>query len=497
LFLLLTTFYPFMAVSFNSTNHLEGTLTIHIPREEYQPILQKELNNYKNKAQMKGFRKGKTSVDLIKKMYGNAILQEVVENNLQKQLFDHIQAEHLNILGQPLPNAEQIPIYYDIMSPSDFTFKFDIGYTPEFEIKGLNDSYTYHQVIANESNVETQLQKLRDRNGELKSIDGPVAEDHLLTLEAKELKEGQVAEDGIQSEFAVWISQIHDDAKAKFIGKMKDDHLDLDDIRSFHPDKDEAFIRQRYFNNLDEHAAIPQSFRLIIKEIKVNVPAELNQDFFEKAFGPGVTTEEEAKAMIKQELEKQLAFQSDALLFRDVQDRLLKENKQDLPDIFLKRWLKVQNSNLTDEQVEADYPDFVQNLLWTILREKLTKQYDIQVTREEIKGRFRQQIMSYFGGMALGDMSFMDPTIDKMMNNREQVEKIHDEVATDKLFDQLKNAVRLDNKPTTEAEFNELMEAAKKDTAARREKALQHQHHHHDHDHSHDHNHDHDHGHKH
>ena len=83
--------FAFMAVSFNSTDQNQGVLIIQIPVTEYQPSLLKELNNYKNKAQLKGFRKGKTSVDVIKKMYGNGILQEVVENNLQKQLFDHIQ----------------------------------------------------------------------------------------------------------------------------------------------------------------------------------------------------------------------------------------------------------------------------------------------------------------------------------------------------------------------------------------------------------------------
>ena len=116
-----------MAVSFNSTNPLEGTLTIHITPTEYQSILTKELNNYKGKAQMKGFRKGHTPIDLIKKMYGNAILQEVIEKDLQKQLFEYVEKEKLNLLGQPLPNEDQTAIYYDVFQPGEFTFKFEIG----------------------------------------------------------------------------------------------------------------------------------------------------------------------------------------------------------------------------------------------------------------------------------------------------------------------------------------------------------------------------------
>ncbi|MBK7606290.1 MAG: hypothetical protein IPI18_03280 [Saprospiraceae bacterium] len=201
-----------------------------------------------------------------------------------------------------------------------------------------------------------------------------------------------------------------------------------------------------------------------------------------------VTTIDQANEKIREEIEKQIGFQADALLFRDIQDNLLKINKQDLPDTFLKRWLKVQNAELTDERVEAEYPDFVQNLLWTLIREKLVKKYTIEVSKEDIKNRFRQQILSYFGGMAMGDLSFMEPTIDKMMQNREQVEKLHEEILTDKIFDQIKSNVDLNLVPTSESEFKELMEAARKDTEARRQKSLID-----DHDHDHDHNHDHHH----
>ncbi len=480
--------FAFMAVSFNSTDQNQGVLIIQIPVTEYQPSLLKELNNYKNKAQLKGFRKGKTSVDVIKKMYGNGILQEVVENNLQKQLFDHIQEANINILGQPLPNAEQEAIYYNIMSPTDYTFKFDIGFAPDFEVKGLDQTYDYRQVAADQKSVDDQLAKLRDRSGELKIIETEVQEEHLVTIDAREVENGQIKENGVRSEFSIWLSQLEPEAQKEFLGKKTGDEWILA-IRGLHQDKDDAFIRQRYFNTLEENVAIPEMFSLQVTEIKANEPAVLDQAFFDKMFGENkVTTIDQANEKIREEIEKQIGFQADALLFRDIQDNLLKINKQDLPDTFLKRWLKVQNAELTDERVEAEYPDFVQNLLWTLIREKLVKKYTIEVSKEDIKNRFRQQILSYFGGMAMGDLSFMEPTIDKMMQNREQVEKLHEEILTDKIFDQIKSNVDLNLVPTSESEFKELMEAARKDTEARRQKSLID-----DHDHDHDHNHDHHH----
>ena len=336
--------------------------------------------------------------------------------------------------------------------------------------------------------VDDQLAKLRDRSGELKIIETEVQEEHLVTIDAREVENGQIKENGVRSEFSIWLSQLEPEAQKEFLGKKTGDEWILA-IRGLHQDKDDAFIRQRYFNTLEESVAIPEMFSLQVTEIKANEPAVLDQAFFDKMFGENkVTTIDQANEKIREEIEKQIGFQADALLFRDIQDNLLKINKQDLPDTFLKRWLKVQNAELTDERVEAEYPDFVQNLLWTLIREKLVKKYTIEVSKEDIKNRFRQQILSYFGGMAMGDLSFMEPTIDKMMQNREQVEKLHEEILTDKIFDQIKSNVDLNLVPTSESEFKELMEAARKDTEARRQKSLID-----DHDHDHDHNHDHHH----
>lgn len=480
-----------MAVTFTPTEPLQGTLTIHITEAEYQPILNKEITNYKSKAQLKGFRKGKTSADLIKKLYGGAILQEVIEKTLQNQLMEHIRENKLQLLGQPIGNENQPQISYDIFNPSEFKFIFDIGYAHEFEIKGLDKTFSLNKVKVGDDKVDEQFENLRRRMGELKEVEGPVTEDHLLAIKAIELENGQPKENGIETEFSLWLSQIDDAGKDLFIGKKKGDTLDAD-LHLLHPDKDEAFIKSKYFTKLDENTAVPALVKMTIDEIKIMEPAAVNDDFFQKGFGPEVNSIEAAKEKIKEELERQYLHQAEALLFRDIQGHLLDVNKMDMPESFLKRWLKTQDPRLTDQAIDDDFPDFTQNLLWTMMRDKFLEKYNIQITSQDIRNRMRQQFLNYLGGMALGDTSFLDSIIDKSMKNREQVEKLHDEILTDRLFDSLKAEVKLEETPISEEEFKALMEAARKDSAERRKKT-----HHHDHDHDHDHNHDHDHDHDH
>ena len=477
-----------MSVNAQTTDHLQATLTVHIPVEEYQATLSKELQNYKNKAQLKGFRKGKTPVDLIKKLYGNAILKEVVENSLQKQLYDHIRQNNINLLGQPLMNAEQADIYYNIQEPVDYAFRFDIGYAPDFEIQGLDHEFGFYKIIPSQESIDKEFENLRTRMGELKTVDLSVEESHLVDFSAAELDEQGLKEGGVLAELSLWISQVDGPAKASILGRQKGAEIDLD-LRELHVDKDDEFIRKRYLTSLEEGHPVPARFRLTIKDIRANEPAVTDQAFFDKAFGPDKVKDlDEAKNFIKGILANQYISKAEALLFRDIQDHLLKTNKQDLPDAFLKRWLKSQNPKLSDEGIEAEYDDFALNLLWTIIRDKLIKKFNITVSPEEIKARFRQQILNYFGGMAMGDTAFLEPVIQRMMQRQEEVEKQHDEIMSDKVFDSLQATVPLAEKDIAETDFEVLMEQARQEAAARRDKATQaHAHHDHDHDHDHDH----------
>jgi FKBP-type peptidyl-prolyl cis-trans isomerase (trigger factor) len=87
---------------------LHISLDITLEPSDYLPAVESELKKFKNQAQLKGFRKGKTPESVIKKMYGKSILADVINKTLQDKLFGYLDEEKINYLGQPLPDEEKI-----------------------------------------------------------------------------------------------------------------------------------------------------------------------------------------------------------------------------------------------------------------------------------------------------------------------------------------------------------------------------------------------------
>jgi FKBP-type peptidyl-prolyl cis-trans isomerase (trigger factor) len=161
-------------------------------------------------------------------------------------------------------------------------------------------------------------------------------------------------------------------------------------------------------------------FNAVIDNVSRVEPAELNEEFFQNLFGDEeIKDEEAARAKMKEESEKFFDKQAEALLFREVQDHLMDQFELPLPDDFLKRWLLSTNENLNKEDLDADYPNFADNLRWTLIKNKLAKKYEIKIEEEDIRKVMRDQVMRYFAGSQFGnDNSIIENMVDRLMQDQ-------------------------------------------------------------------------------
>ena len=112
---------------------INTTIGIQVSKSDYAEKVEKQLKEYRKKANIPGFRPGMVPLGLIKKMYGKAILAEEINKIISDSLMNYIKKNDLNILGEPLPNeTDQKPINFD--TDEEFEFLFDLALAPEFEI---------------------------------------------------------------------------------------------------------------------------------------------------------------------------------------------------------------------------------------------------------------------------------------------------------------------------------------------------------------------------
>lgn len=453
---------------------LNSVLTITLEKAEVENKLKSELNKYKDKAQMKGFRKGKTPEGMLRKLYGKGLLADIVNNSLQSQLYEYITENKLEVLGQPIPSEDHPEIDLDPIQVSDYTFKFDVAVAPEFEIKGIDasDVYSKYKVEISDERVEEELIKARKRFGKRIVSESEIQEEDMVKLQIAELDGDAVKEDGLSNSFSLLLANAEDAAKATLLSQKVGDTLNLN-LFELEKDRDEDFVR-RYFLGLDkedEREVSNRVFQVTIEEASRVEPAEMGEEFYNTYFGEGrVTTEEEAREAIRLDYGQYFDQQANALLFRDMQEKLLELNQLPLPEAFLKRWLLTSSENPNPEAIEKGFESFAKSLQWSLIRNKAARLFGIQVTEEDLQRYFANRVLSYFGGQ-LNDMNLINGMVDRLMQDEKQVDQAGDEVLLDKLQAAISAVVTVDPKPVAEEEFLEILRQAQAQAQAEQAEA--------------------------
>jgi trigger factor len=449
--------------------NLSAELSITISKEDYKPKVDSELKKLRKDAHLKGFRRGRTPMGVIKRMYGPRAFMDVINDVVQRELFQYINDEKIELLGQPIPSEDQESVDFDIDKMGDYEFKFDIGFAPQFEVKGLDEDSTYdkYSVEVPKQSIDDDLDGLRKRLGDRDSVEDAIEENDVVTLDAEELDGDELKKDGWASTFDILVRTIaNEEVKKDLISKTIGDKVRFN-INELEEKSTPESVR-KYLLNVEENDAeveIGDFFEGTVKEIKRVVPAELNQEFFDKAFGEGtVSSEEEARKKIEEGISKYYDNQADSLLFRDLQDRLLEENNLDLPDEFLKNWLVSSDNRNTSELIDKEYDKFKKNLQWSLIKGKLVKQFDLEVKEEEIFEAFKDRVRGYF--QSYGNELIVVNTANRLMEDQKQVNQMYEELMSDRLFEAMKAKIAIEPKSISIEDFEAEVQKAREEVAA-------------------------------
>ena len=150
-----------MDINYVKKDEINGSIVINIPKSSYEKEFRNALVKHQGEMQIKGFRKGKTPINFIKKMYGKGVLSEVINKKLQNGLNEYIAEEKMELLGQPIPAEDQKDASFNVSVLEDFSFKFDIGLSPEFELKlSAKDKFKYYNVVPDDKIVDNYVKNI-------------------------------------------------------------------------------------------------------------------------------------------------------------------------------------------------------------------------------------------------------------------------------------------------------------------------------------------------
>lgn len=446
-----------MNITKENTDDLNAVLKLHIIKDDYEEKVNNVLKDQRKKASIKGFRPGKVPFGLIKKMYGPGAQIEEINKLVSEGLSNYIIEEKIEILGDPLPRPDENKDI-DFESQDEFTFSFDIGLAPEFEIKlSKKNKVPFYEIKIDKKIKEDFLNNYTRKFGEYISGEEVADEDMIKgNIRKISLSAGQEEGDLIEGS-TISVGIIKDEKiKKSFIGKKTGDIIDFDIRKAFPNDFELAGILQ-----IDKEKAneINGNYRFDIKEINRFLKASVDQSLFDKVYGEAsVKTEEEFMTRLEEEIKENLSKESDYKLNLDTRQMTIEKTEFKLPEEFLKRWLLKTNKDIEVEQVEKDFPHFLEDLRWQLIRNKIARKNEMKVEEnellEEAKSFTKLQFQQY--GIFNAEDSQLENFAKEMLKKEEDYRKIADKVLDNKVITNIRELIKIENKKLSADEFNKL-----------------------------------------
>lgn len=434
-----------MNITKENVDALNAVVKVEISAEDYQEKVNKILQDYRKKADIPGFRKGQVPMGMVKKQYGKSVMIDEVNKLLQESLNKFLVEEKLDILGNPLPKIQD-DFTWD---KENYSFEFELGLAPEFEVNlDAKKKITQYNIIADDELLDKEVENLQKRFGKIVSQD-KITEGVTITGIFEN------ADKKIEKKSTIEFNAIKGKAnKKKFLEAKVGDVIELKSKGLF--DDDHKLMGALGLSHDEIHGLdIPLTFK--IEEINITELAELNQELFDKIFGPDVVkTTDELRAKIKEDAEKQFQNQADQQLFNAVTEYLVENTKFDLPADFLKKWLVVAGEKpLTPEQAVEEYEKSEKGLRYQLIEGKVIKDNDIKIDFEELKDFTKGFViaqMAQYGQLNPAEKE-LDEIVQRVLSNKEEAKRLQDQLLSQKLLNFFKENITFKVKEVTYEDF--------------------------------------------
>lgn len=453
-----------MNVTKETTGDLTAVLKIEVSSEDYKEAVEKELKNYRKKANMPGFRPGQVPMGLIKKMYEKPVRAEQVQNVMTEAMYKYIDDNKIELLGTPMANNDKTP-QIDWDNQFDYTFYFDIALQPSFDIDLSSQNTTYYRITPTDDILNRFVEDIQRRFGKFE-VPENVGENDLVYGEIKELdQEGNVKEGGIQTPTSLSVDLISMvTIKKKFLGAKKDDVI--------------VFNLAKAFKNVTELAAMLRIDKEKAKEFKSDVEFrissisritkhELNEELYSKAYANrNIKTEEEFRQAAKEDLVNTYSKEADRYFLNETSKQLVETSKIELPDEFMKRWLIETNQGKVDEkEITDNYNTYRDSIKWQLIESKLMEKYKLEVSKDEIKTYYKDALISNYFPVVENETEeqknerekSIEKIADNMLENKEQGKQVYEYLFDQKLTATLKSQTKCEIKEISMEDFSQLI----------------------------------------
>lgn len=373
-----------MQVNEKRISPVEMELSVEVPADLVKAQIDKAYVNLGKKAHVKGFRPGKAPRDVLSKLFGPQVANDVANQIVNDTLPKVLSEKNLMPVSQPNVEAEK---GVDPKQPFSYKARFEVQ--PEItDVKFEGFELFRPKVEVDEKQVEEQLELLRQRSAALKTPEplrpakkGDVLTiDFTLSVDGKEVKDG--GGQGVQIELGA--GQALPEIDAALDGKgVGDEATAVHTFPAEHPRED---FRGKQ-----------GTFAIKVTDVKERVFPNLDDEF---AKDLGFETLVELRADIHTKLEKAMKDRAETALAEQIVQKLNELNPCEVPPSLVEQQCRIMEQEvvmnarrvgqrITKEQAEqlhkAIHADAEKKVRAGLLMAAIAKKHEFKVTDEDIE----------------------------------------------------------------------------------------------------------------
>jgi trigger factor len=348
----------------------------------------------------------------------------------------------------------------DFEHDSDFEFVFDIAVSPEVNLE-LDTTHTidYYKIKVDDQMVEENIQQIRSQFG--KNVDtNEVTRSAFIRADFAELDaDGNVIEEGIRAD-NVLLSMEHitdEETRNNLVGKTIDESVIMNPVTA-------TGNRQEvgHMLNISHETAetLESNFICTVKSVQVFENAEVNEELYKNLFGEDteVTTYDQFVEKLRENISASLEKNSIQRFEVDARKALVNATALELPETFLKRWLKETNKELTEEKIEEEFDDFKEDLKWQLIKNSIINRNEIQVSEEETMEMAKSVALSQYQQYGIYQVAdeHLETFATRILEKEEDRERIVRRIFEVKVYDLVREKVSIRENEVTTDEFKAL-----------------------------------------
>jgi len=207
-------------------------------------------------------------------------------------------------------------------------------------------------------------------------------------------------------------------------------------------------------------AALNPVFTFTVVNVKTFVAAEENQETYDKIFGEGqVTTPEQFEEKVAERIKGSHEQEANYRFGTDVRKYFVDKAALELPEAFLKRWLVYANEGkFSAEQVEKEFPAFIEDFKWQLVRGYIMQKFGLKVSKEDVKNAAVSYVAYQYAmyGMAGVPDNLIQSSAENLLQDQNQYRRLEEQCEDNAAIARVREEVTLQTKKISMDKFREL-----------------------------------------